>query len=218
MENTLVVVIFVISFIIMFIIVNYYSKKEEVKSETKKECDEIHSLKNRIDCYKNSLYSSYRINEYKIGDWEKIVRNDMKPIIKITDKYKTNKNVNILIGDYDRASVSNSVCVLESMGLNVNIAKSGIEIMERLDNGEIYDLIITNNIYDRGSCDGPQMLSELRTYDYNIPIVVLTVSHNKRGEFLAMGFDEYMTKLLDQTKVLDMMSKVLPDIIFEKIN
>ena len=73
MENTLVVVIFVISFIIMFIIVNYYSKKEEVKSETKKESDEINSLKKRIDYYKNSLYSSYRINEYKIGEWEEMI-------------------------------------------------------------------------------------------------------------------------------------------------
>ena len=47
---------------------------------------------------------------------------------------------------------------------------------------------------------------------------MLTVSSNKRAEFLNEGFNEYMTKLLDQVKDLNMMSKVLPDIIFEKIN
>ena len=113
---------------------------------------------------------------------------------------------------------SNSVCILESMGLSVTIAKSAIEIMERLNNGEKYDLIITNNIYDRGNCDGPQLLYELRNCNIKIPVIVLTVSHNKRAEFLNEGFNEYMTKLLDQVKVLNMMSKVLPDIIFEKIN
>ena len=124
----------------------------------------------------------------------------------------------MLIGDYDKMSVSNSVCVLESMGIDVTIAKSAIEIMERLNKGEKYDLIITNNIYDRGNCDGPQLLYELRECNIKIPIIVLTVSHNKRAEFLNEGFNEYMTKLLDQVKVLNMMSKVLPDIIFEKIN
>ena len=104
------------------------------------------------------------------------------------------------------------------MGIDVTIAKSAIEIMERLNKGEKYDLIITNNIYDRGNCDGPQLLYELRECNIKIPIIVLTVSHNKRAEFLNEGFNEYMTKLLDQVKVLNMMSNVLPDIIFEKIN
>ena len=142
----------------------------------------------------------------------------MKPIVKINNKYQTNKKINVLIGDYDKMSVSNSVCVLESMWIDIKIAKSGIEIMERLNKGEKYDLIITNNIYDRGNCGGPQLLYELRECNIKIPIIVLTVSHNKRAEFLNEGFNEYMTKLLDQVKVLNMMSKVLPDIIFEKIN
>ena len=60
---------------------------------------------------------------------------------------------------------------------------------------------LTNNIYDRGNCDGPQLLYELRNCNIKIPVIVLTVSHNKRAEFLNEGFNEYMTKLLDQEKV-----------------
>lgn len=56
----------------------------------------------------------------------------MKPIVKINNKYQTNKKINVLIGDYDKMSVSNSVCVLESMGIDVTIAKSAIEIMEKI--------------------------------------------------------------------------------------
>ena len=211
-EELLISVLFIIVLIILCIISNLYSKKEEEKEKNKRrqEYEELHTLSGRI--------STYKLDEYEIGDWEKIVRKKMKPIVKINNKYQTNKKINVLIGDYDKMSVSNSVCVLESMGIDVTIAKSAIEIMERLNKGEKYDLIITNNIYDRGNCDGPQLLYELRECNIKIPIIVLTVSHNKRAEFLNEGFNEYMTKLLDQVKVLNMMSKVLPDIIFEKIN
>lgn len=212
------VVIMVITFIIMVVIAKYYTEKEieEEEIKKKKEYEELHTLNGRIKYYRNVAYSTYKLDEYKIGEWEKVVRTDISSIVKIKDKYKANKEINILIGDYDRMSVSNSVCVLESMGLNVKIAKSGIEIMERLNNGEKYDLIITNNIYDRG-CDGPQLLYELRECNIKIPIVVLTVSHNRRTEFLNEGFNEYMTKLLDQEKVIETLSKVFDNLKFIKI-
>ena len=211
---------FILILVIVCVISNYYSKKEEkMKEERKKQqYEQFHTLNGRINFHRERELSTYKLDEYKIGDWEKEVRKNMQSIVKINQKYKTNKEIKVLIGDYDKMSVSNSVSVLESMGLNVSIAKSAIEIMERLNSGETYDLIITNNIYDRGNCDGPQLLYELRNCNVKIPVVVLTVSHNQRAEFLSEGFNEYMTKLLDQTKVLDMMSKVLPDIIFKKIN
>ena len=50
-----------------------------------------------------------------------------------------------------------------------------------------------------------------------IPIIVLTVSHNKRAEFLNEGFNEYMTKLLDQDKVIEALPKVFDNLKFIKI-
>ena len=55
-----------------------------------------------------------------------------------------------------------------------------------------------------------------RKGNIKIPIIVLTVSHNKRAEFLNEGFNEYMTKLLDQDKVLETLPKVLKKIEFTK--
>lgn len=212
------VVIMVIIFIIMVVIAKYYTEKEieEEEIKKKKEYEELHTLNGRIKYYRNVAYSTYKLDEYKIGEWEKVVRTDMSSIVKIKDKYKANKEINILIGDYDKMSVSNSVCVLESMGLNVKIAKSGIEIMERLNNGEKYDLIITNNIYDRG-CDGPVLLQELRNCNCKIPVVILTVSQNARDKFISEGFNEYMSKLLDQDKIIKTLPNVIEDLKFEKI-
>ena len=147
-EELLMSVLFIIVLIILCIVSNLYSKKEEEKEKNKRrqEYEELHTLSGRINYHRNQEISTYKLDEYKIGDWEKIVRKKMKPIVKINNKYQTNKKINVLIGDYDKMSVSNSVCVLESMGIDVTIAKSAIEIMERLNKGEKYDLIITNNI------------------------------------------------------------------------
>jgi CheY-like chemotaxis protein len=209
---------FILILVIVCVISNYYSRKEEkMKEERKKQqYEQFHTLSGRINFHRERELGSYKLDEYKIGDWEKEVRKNMKSIVKINQKYKPNKEIKVLIGDYDKMSVSNSVSVLESMGLNVTIAKSAIEIMERLNNGGTYDLIITNNIYDRGNCDGPQLLYELRNCNIKIPIVVLTVSHNQRAEFLSEGFNEYMTKLLDQEKVKDALPRVIEDLKFIK--
>ena len=210
---------FILILVIVCVISNYYSKKEEkMKEERKKQqYEQFHTLNGRINFHRERELSTYKLDEYKIGDWEKEVRKNMKSIVKINQKYKPNKEIKVLIGDYDKMSVSNSVSVLESMGLNVSIAKSAIEIMERLNSGETYDLIITNNIYDRGNCDGPQLLYELRNCNVKIPVVVLTVSHNQRAEFLSEGFNEYMTKLLDQEKVKEFLPNVFEDLEFTKI-
>ncbi len=209
---------FILILVIVCVISNYYSKKEEkIKEERKKQqYEQFHTLSGRINFHRERELGTYKLDEYKIGDWEKEVRKNMQSIVKINQKYKSNKEIKVLIGDYDKMSVSNSVSVLESMGLNVTIAKSAIEIMERLNNGETYDLIITNNIYDRGNCDGPQLLYELRNCNIKIPVVVLTVSHNQRAEFLSEGFNEYMTKLLDQKKVKEALPRVIKDLKFIK--
>lgn len=104
------------------------------------------------------------------------------------------------------------------MGLKVSIANSGLEIIDRIEKGEKYDLIITNNIYDKGHFDGLDLLYELKNRDdFEIPIVVLTVSQNKRELFLEKGFDEYMSKLLDQDKVLRTLPNVIKDLKFKKV-
>ncbi len=171
-------------------------KKSEIEDRQREY--ELKQMGERLEYHK--MMCGYQDDDtlYNIGEWDREVRQDMRAIVKVTDKYKPNKKIDILVGDYNKSSVSNTVSILESMGMNVNIAKSGVEIIKRIKNNEKYDLIITNNIYDRGHLDGPQTLNELKTLDnFNTPVIVLTVSEGKRHLFVGeFGFDEYMTKLL----------------------
>ena len=206
-----------ISAVIFIVVIVIEMVKESKKTENEGIKEKKDPMMEKLEFYRSCYGDETPKKIYKIGEWEDEVRKYLHSVVNIKTKYKTNKNVNILIGDYNKESVSNSVSVLESMGLNVKIANSGLEIIDRLEKGENYDLIITNNIYDKGQFDGLDLLYELKSREnFNIPIVVLTISQDKRNIFLDKGFDEYMSKLLDQEKVLETLPKVIKDLEFKK--
>ena len=213
----------VVFFVILIVVIGYFEIKEnkEFEKEENEVKDDPDRFSKKIRAVKEE-YGEFNYNEYpvmKIGEWEKEVRKNMDSIVDTKTKYSSNKELKILVGDYNRASVSNTTSVLESIGLNVTIANSGIEIIERIKNNEKYDLIISNNIYNTGHCDGPETLMRLREIDnFNIPVIVLTVSDGKRDMFInGYGFDEYMVKLLTQEKIIETLPKLFKDLEFTKI-
>ena len=164
-------VVVVLGMLVLVIVISKIESREEAKTEMEDKFLEYKKIEQQIDfCTKLGYFKDKSC--YEIGQWENEIREDMNPIIKITDKYKPNKKISVLVGDYNKSSVSNTVCILESMGISVHIAKSGIEVIERIKNGEKYDLIVSNNIYDRGHCDGPQMVEELKKIDdFNLSLI-----------------------------------------------
>jgi CheY-like chemotaxis protein len=215
MEVLYVVLMFLL---ICGVIILILKEEKKFKEEDEVRKKELNKIEKTIEEYKKEFGEYKEKPQLKIGDWEKEIRKDMKSIVDVSNKYDSNMNLNILVGDYNKESVSNTTSVLESMGLNVTIAQSGVEILERINNNEHYDLIISNNIYDRGHCDGPQTLFKLRNIEkFNTPVIVLTVSDNQREKFVDYyGFDEYMTKLLTQEKVIETLPKVINNLEFKK--
>ena len=216
--------IFMLVFMVILIGVAIFFGIKEGR-ELEKENDKKQEDPNRFSKKIRAIKKEYGELDYtenpvmKIGEWENEVRKNISSIVDTKTKYSSNKELRILVGDYNRASVSNTTSVLESMGLNVTIANSGIEIIERIKNNEQYDLIISNNIYNSGHCDGPETLMRLKELEnFSIPVVVLTVSKDKRDMFVnGYGFDEYMEKLLTQDKVIETLPRLFKNLEFTKI-
>lgn len=213
----------VVLMIILIDAVVYFDIKEskEFEKNDNKRQEDLDRYRKKIMEIKKE-YGELNYDEeslMEIGEWEKEVRKNISSIVDTKTKYNSNKELKILVGDYNKTSVSNTTSVLESMGLNVTIANSGIEIIERIKKNEKYDLIISNNIYNSGHCDGPETLMRLKSIDgFSIPVIVLTVSEGKRDMFVeGYGFDEYMVKLLTQEKVKETLPKLFKDLEFTKI-
>ena len=52
---------------------------------------------------------------------------------------------------------------------------------------------------------------------FDIPIVILTVDHNARDEYLSKGFDDYIEKPLDEEKIKKTFTNLIKDLKFVKI-
>lgn len=136
-----------------------------------------------------------------------VVSNNKR--IKMKETFKGKK---LLLGDYNIDMLRHSRKIFLSLGFDVDIVESGDDLIQKIMCGYNYDVIVTNNIY-KNSCDGPDVLRELRKiYDFTTPIVVLTVSTGQKDKFInEMGFDGYLEKMLTQKQAEMVMSELLLD-------
>lgn len=195
---------FIILFIIIFIMfynILYQKKEINTKKETiKKLLAELEYYKKECKSLKDIVGINNEIGYIKIDSF--IDESKVEPI------YKGKK---ALIGDYLEMSYINTKTVLENLGFEVEVALSCAEVIKRISDGEKYDIIFSNNVYrdNRGS----KCLAELKRIEgFNIPVVLHTISKNKRDYFInEIGFDEYIEKPITQEKIKPILEKILLD-------
>lgn len=165
-----------------------------------------------------------RREEYE-KKWRKINREEWNKKIQSTfnsddikQKYQPNKNIKALVGDYYELTANNTNFMLKSVGIETEFVPSAKDIVDKIDEGELYDIIITNNIYRHGEM-GAHVLDELKGREgFNTPIVILTVDQDARYHYVdCIGFDEYIPKPLDIEKAITILPKVIDNLKFKKI-
>jgi CheY-like chemotaxis protein len=92
--------------------------------------------------------------------------------------------------------------MLDTFGIKVELCDSGVEAIEKVKDGNIYDIIFMDQMMPE--MDGIEVTTKLREMGYTQPIVALTANAVK-GEynsFLESGLSGFMTKPID-IKVLN---------------
>ena len=199
--------VFVLLAVILFTVFIYFiyqsvleEKKEKERAEQEKEFEKQYQEDMRKIIKENSFV------------WNKKVQAKYNKNLK----YTTNKKIKVLIGDYTDSMAPFTNSVLRNMGIETEVVPTASDIIDRIKDGNDYDLIITNNTYSNGE-SGVKVLELKEEKDFSIPIVVLTVRHNSRMEFLSAGFDEYIEKPLDEKKVINVFTKFIDGLEFKKI-
>ena len=97
-------------------------------------------------------------------------------------------------------------------GLQIDIAHSGYEAIEKIESGNIYDIVFMDHIMP--GIDGIETVQILRRMGYNLPIVALTANAvvGQIEIFLANGFDGFLSKSID----IHQLDAVLNRLIYEK--
>lgn len=118
------------------------------------------------------------------------------------------KGKKALVGDYFPFSYANTKMVLQSLGIQVVIEETMEGIKNRILKGEHYDIIFTNNIYRGGT--GLQLLKELKEIEnFNLPIIIHTISEKPIQYFLSLGFDGCLKKPIKQEETIQILKNLL---------
>ncbi len=132
-------------------------------------------------------------------------------------KYKTNRPIKALIGDYTNSMAPLTNSIIRTMGIQTEIVPTASDIIDRIKDGNKYDIIITNNVYPKGE-SGQMVLDTLKEDEnFKVPIVILTVDQDARDIYLDKGFDEYIQKPIDEEKIKKMFPKLIKDLKFIEI-
>ena len=199
--------VFVLLAVILFTVFIYFIYQSVL--EEKKEKEQAEQENEFEKHYQEDMRKIRKENSFV---WNKKVQAKYNKNIK----YTTNKKIKVLIGDYTDSMAPFTNSVLRNMGIETEVVPTASDIIDRIKDGNDYDLIITNNTYSNGE-SGVKVLELKEEKDFSIPIVVLTVRHNSRMEFLSAGFDEYIEKPLDEKKVINVFTKFIDGLEFKKI-
>ena len=206
MENTyiLLALVFVV---ILIISVCYIYQSSKTKKQEKEKID-----KEYAEYEKRQKELEIKERQDKSIKWNEKIQEKFDGKIK----YKTNRPIRALIGDYTDSMAPYTNSILRRMGIETEVVPTASDVIDRVNTGNEYDIIITNNVYPKGE-SGQQVLDTLKEdTDFKVPIVILTVDQNARNIYLDKGFDEYIEKPISEEKIKKIFPELINDLEFIK--
>lgn len=206
MENTYI--LFALVFVVILIIsVCYIYQSSKSKKQKEEKLD-----KEYAEYEKRQRDLEIKERQEKSIKWNKNIQEKFDGKIK----YKTNRPIKALIGDYTDSMAPYTNSMLRRMGIETEVVPTASDVIDRVNTGNQYDIIITNNVYPKGE-SGQQVLDTLKEdIDFKIPIVILTVDQNARNIYLDKGFDEYIEKPISEEKIKKIFPELINDLEFIK--
>ena len=129
------------------------------------------------------------LKQFKLGNVVQLKKSQVKHeympygSVLITDDVETNLYV--------------AKGLMAPYGLNIDLATSGFEAIEKVKNGNIYDVIFMDHMMPK--LDGIETTKIIRETGYTQPIVALTANAlaGQAEVFLKNGFDDFISKPID---------------------
>ncbi|MBR4719267.1 MAG: response regulator [Lachnospiraceae bacterium] len=147
-----------------------------------------------------------------LGDYEKSFRKSLESRKQYKEKFSA-KDARVLIIDDTQMNIMVFKSLLKKTMIRIDTSLSGDEgIAAALKNK--YDIIFLDHMMPHK--DGIETLRELKALTDNpnidTPVICLTANaiSGAREQYLAVGFDDYLTKPIDPQKLEEMMIRFLP--------
>jgi CheY-like chemotaxis protein len=95
----------------------------------------------------------------------------------------------------------------EECGYSVDVAASGEEALEKLDDGNDFDLIVLD--IKMPGIDGVEVLREIKEKRKDLPVILSTAYPHYKHEFGTWACDAYVVKSSDLSELKETVKQVL---------
>ena len=140
---------------------------------------------------------------------QKIVENPTIKVAEVKKPKRTSlKGKKVLIVDDNKINIKVAHRLMESYKLDIDECLSGKECLEKIENGNNYDLIFMDDMMP--GLSGSETFKILKDKeDFNTPVVVLTANAiaGMKEQYLSKGFNDYLSKPINK----DELEKILKD-------
>ncbi len=144
---------------------------------------------------------------------QRIVNKEVVQQVEIKEEFTDLTGKKILVVDDNKLNLKVASKLLEKYHTTISTSDSGFEAIERINNGEVYDLILMDDMMPKMS--GTETLQKLKQIpNFHIPVVALTANAiaGMREKYIQLGFNDYLSKPIEKQE----LNKVLQNIIVEK--
>ena len=131
----------------------------------------------------------------------------------VKDELNTFDGKKVLVVDDNKLNIKVVNKILKEFDLDIDSCESGFECLEKINNGNSYDLILMDIMMPK--MGGVETFKKLKQIDnFNTPVVALTADaiEGKANKYLEVGFNAYLSKPIDKLE----LNKVLDNILNNK--
>jgi len=117
----------------------------------------------------------------------------------------------VLIVDDVKLNLYVATGLLTPYGLRIETAESGLEAIEKIEAGGVYDIIFMDHMMP--GMDGMEATKIMRDMGYKHPVIALTANAvvGQSDIFLANGFDGFISKPIDSRELDAMLDHLIRD-------
>ena len=144
---------------------------------------------------------------------QRIVNKEVVQQVEIKEEFADLTGKKILVVDDNKLNLKVASKLLEKYHPTISTSDSGFETIERINNGETYDLILMDDMMPKMS--GTETLQKLKQIpNFHIPVVALTANAiaGMREKYIQLGFNDYLSKPIEKQE----LNKVLQNLMVEK--
>lgn len=154
---------------------------------------------------------------------QKIV-NEKEEKTKLNQSYISIPSVNlvgrrVLIVDDNKLNIKVCTKLLQPYNLNITAVESGFECIDKLKNGEVYDLILMDDMMPKMT--GTETFNRIKQEipGFNTSVIALTANaiSGMKEKYLEEGFNDYLAKPIDKTELHFLLIKYLNKIPKEAV-